>query len=186
MLSSSYPNQQNPLSRPHSNSSATVPPSSSSYQNKPPPPIPQPPQPLPLQARRRVSPHSNNANPNSSYTRNNHIPSASTQSYSIASPSQNYPGRSPPPNQPLATPAVGLSNNDLALFPLFKAVDKYGTGKLMENELRAALVNGDFTQFDPHTVRMMIRMFDHDRDGTIGFDEFWYAFSRRTFSTIFQ
>ena len=40
-----------------------------------------------------------------------------------------------------------------------------------------ALVNGDWTSFDPHTVRLMIRMFDTDGDGTIGFDEFWYDMS---------
>ncbi len=55
-----------------------------------------------------------------------------------------------------------------------------------------ALVNGDWTSFDPHTVRMMIRlvhtlilwlysaqpslsMFDLDRSGGISFDEFWYV-----------
>lgn len=47
-----------------------------------------------------------------------------------------------------------------------------GTGQLSEKELSAALVNGDWTSFDPQTVRMMIRMFDADRSGTIGFDEF--------------
>lgn len=47
-----------------------------------------------------------------------------------------------------------------------------GTGVLTEKELRAALVNGDWTSFDPHTVKMMIRMFDTDRSGTIGFEEF--------------
>lgn len=46
------------------------------------------------------------------------------------------------------------------------------TGQLSEKELSAALVNGDWTAFDPQTVRMMIRMFDSDRSGTIGFDEF--------------
>jgi len=51
-------------------------------------------------------------------------------------------------------------------------VDKDGTGNLTEKELRAALVNGDWTSFDPHTVKMMIRMFDTDRSGTIGFEEF--------------
>lgn len=56
--------------------------------------------------------------------------------------------------------------------PLFRAVDKDGTGQLSEKELSAALVNGDWTAFDPQTVRMMIRMFDSDRSGTIGFDEF--------------
>ena len=45
-----------------------------------------------------------------------------------------------------------------------------GTGQLSERELSAALVNGDWTAFDPHTVRMMIRMFDSDRSGTIGFN----------------
>lgn len=32
-----------------------------------------------------------------------------------------------------------------------------GTGHLSEQELGAALVNGDYTSFDPHTVKMMIR-----------------------------
>jgi len=43
---------------------------------------------------------------------------------------------------------------------------------LTEKELSTALVNGDWTSFDPQTVRMMIRMFDSDRNGSIGFDEF--------------
>jgi Ca2+-binding EF-hand superfamily protein len=47
-----------------------------------------------------------------------------------------------------------------------------GSGQLTEQELRAALVNGDWSSFDPHTVKMMIRMFDTDRSGSIGFDEF--------------
>ncbi len=53
-------------------------------------------------------------------------------------------------------------------------MDKTGTGQLGERELGNALVNGDYTHFDPHTVKMMIRMFDVDKSGTIGFDEFWY------------
>lgn len=51
-------------------------------------------------------------------------------------------------------------------------MDKSGTGQLTERELGKALVNGDFTQFDPHTVRMMIRMFDLDKSGSINFSEF--------------
>jgi Ca2+-binding EF-hand superfamily protein len=50
-----------------------------------------------------------------------------------------------------------------------------GSGQLSESELQAALVNGDWSRFDPHTVRMMIRMFDADRSGSINFDEFWYS-----------
>ncbi|KAL9063736.1 MAG: hypothetical protein Q9157_008105, partial [Trypethelium eluteriae] len=59
-----------------------------------------------------------------------------------------------------------------ALWPLFCQVDKDRSGQLSEKELRAALVNGDWSAFDVHTVRMMIRMFDVDRSGTIDFDEF--------------
>lgn len=47
-----------------------------------------------------------------------------------------------------------------------------GRGQLSEKELSAALVNGDWTAFDIQTVRMMIRMFDSDRNGTINFEEF--------------
>jgi hypothetical protein len=49
------------------------------------------------------------------------------------------------------------------------------SGELTEAELRTALVNGDWTPFDPHTVRMMIRMFDTNRSGSVNFDEFWYV-----------
>lgn len=33
-------------------------------------------------------------------------------------------------------------------------------------------MNGDYTAFDPHTTKMMLRLFDTDRSGTINFDEF--------------
>ncbi|CAM1507003.1 Fc.00g066440.m01.CDS01 [Cosmosporella sp. VM-42] len=114
-----------------------------------------------------------------------------SRSQSINSPT--FPGyghMSPPPNpgqrpmqhtrpaassRPPPTPAPdaqGGGGSDPTLLPLFRAVDKDGTGQLSERELSAALVNGDWTAFDPHTVRMMIRMFDSDRSGTIGFEEF--------------
>lgn len=51
-------------------------------------------------------------------------------------------------------------------------MDKNRNGQLSEAELSRALVNGDYTAFDEHTVKMMIRMFDTDRSGTINFDEF--------------
>ncbi|KAF3924908.1 Peflin [Orbilia brochopaga] len=93
------------------------------------------------------------------------------------------PNSSRPPPTPAPPPGA-----DPTLYPLFKAVDKDGGIPALSQhqsfytmimtvsqdikELRAALVNGDWTSFDPHTVRMMIRMFDTDRDGTIGFNEF--------------
>ncbi|KAJ1752015.1 DNA primase subunit pri2, partial [Coemansia sp. RSA 1821] len=54
----------------------------------------------------------------------------------------------------------------------FRAVDTDGSGQLDANELRQALVNGDWSQFSMDTVRLMIKMFDRDGNGTIGFDEF--------------
>ncbi|KAI9904930.1 hypothetical protein N3K66_001459 [Trichothecium roseum] len=80
--------------------------------------------------------------------------------------------RPPPQSRPPPTPSMDDSGSDPTLLPLFRAVDKNGTGQLSEMELSAALVNGDWTAFDPQTVRMMIRMFDSDRSGSIGFDEF--------------
>ncbi|KAH7023100.1 hypothetical protein EDB80DRAFT_878602 [Ilyonectria destructans] len=111
------------------------------------------------------------------------------RSPSTGQPAYGYGHMSPPPvqsggrppanyNRPAATsrppptPAPDASGSDASLLPLFRAVDKDGTGHLSERELSAALVNGDWTSFDPHTVRMMIRMFDSDRSGTIGFEEF--------------
>ncbi|EPE27206.1 EF-hand [Glarea lozoyensis ATCC 20868] len=117
--------------------------------------------------------------------------STSASGYAAASghgrppPAQQRP---PPVSRPPPSPAPP-NGADPALWPLFKAVDKdgrdpspdysvcisnlsVGSGQLSETELRAALVNGDWTAFDPHTVKMMIRMFDSDRSGLIGFEEF--------------
>ena len=60
------------------------------------------------------------------------------------------------------------SNNEMGL----SLTTTTGSGHLSENELSAALVNGDWTAFDPHTVTLMIRMFDTSRSGTISFQEF--------------
>lgn len=90
-----------------------------------------------------------------------------------APPSQ-YHNRPPIPEQqrpPTVAPPKDQNDRD-ALWPLFLQVDKDRSGQLSEEELRRALVNGDYTAFDPHTVKMMIRMFDTDRSGMINFDEF--------------
>ncbi|KAG9257958.1 uncharacterized protein F5Z01DRAFT_670615 [Emericellopsis atlantica] len=111
------------------------------------------------------------------------LPSQTRQSsshYGLSSPPAQASGHRPPPShnqpptssRPPASPSADGSASDPTLLPLFRAVDKDGTGQLSEKELSAALVNGDWTSFDPQTVRMMIRMFDTDRSGTIGFDEF--------------
>lgn len=55
---------------------------------------------------------------------------------------------------------------------LFDEVDRKKRGYLTERELSKALVNGDYTLFDAHTVRLMMKMFDRDGDGAIYFAEF--------------
>lgn len=97
-------------------------------------------------------------------------------------PPQNY-GHGPPPQGSHGRPATTYStpptpapprdgNDREALWRLFGAVDRDRSGNLTEAELKTALVNGDWSPFDPHTVRMMIRMFDTDRSGSVNFDEF--------------
>ncbi|KAF4627363.1 hypothetical protein G7Y89_g10794 [Cudoniella acicularis] len=132
---------------------------------------------------RRLSPQTQ---PPSKY---GHSSSSSGSNHGYASPPpSNHGYTSPPPgaynsrppqaqarpphvSRPPPSPAPP-NGADPALWPLFKAVDKDGSGQLSEKELRSALVNGDWSSFDPYTVKMMIRMFDTDRSGTIGFDEF--------------
>ncbi|PSN60848.1 EF-hand [Corynespora cassiicola Philippines] len=95
------------------------------------------------------------------------------QNYGQGPPPQGYHNRPPVQSRPPATPAPPRDGNDReALWRLFGAVDKDRSGQLTEAELRNALVNGDWSPFDAHTVRMMIRMFDTDRSGSVNFDEF--------------
>lgn len=94
-------------------------------------------------------------------------------SYGQGPPPPEYHNRPPIPEQQRPPTTAPRDPNDRdSLWPLFLQVDKDRTGQLTEAELQRALVNGDYTAFDQHTVRMMIRMFDTDRSGTINFDEF--------------
>lgn len=76
----------------------------------------------------------------------------------------------PQPPQPQAPPQPRQPRDDLRA--LFDSVDRNKTGYLTEAELSSALVNGDYSRFDPNTVRVMIRMFDRDNDGALHFREF--------------
>ncbi|KAF7846080.1 hypothetical protein BT93_L5316 [Corymbia citriodora subsp. variegata] len=108
--------------------------------------------------------------------RNNYTPSAPPANYGQGPPPSAYHNRPPIPQSqrpPTVAPGPPRDGNDRdALWPLFCQVDKDRSGQLSESSLRNALVNGDYTAFDVHTVRMMIRMFDTDRSGTINFEEF--------------
>ncbi|KAI0012149.1 hypothetical protein F4779DRAFT_569602 [Xylariaceae sp. FL0662B] len=102
-----------------------------------------------------------------------HPPSMTSPPPPTSGPRPAAHSRPPASSRPPPSPGPGLEGAaDPTLLPLFRAVDKDGGGQLSERELSAALVNGDWTAFDPQTVRMMIRMFDSDRSGTIGFEEF--------------
>lgn len=96
-------------------------------------------------------------------------------SYGQGPPPSGAHNRPPIPQQqrpPTVGPPPRDQNDRDGLWSLFMQVDKDRSGQLTENELRRALVNGDYTAFDPHTVKMMIRMFDTDRSGTVNFEEF--------------
>lgn len=81
---------------------------------------------------------------------------------------------------PASTSSLSLSSQSAAplapksvdLRALFDDVDRHKRGYLTERELSKALVNGDYSLFDAHTVRLMMKMFDRDGDGAIYFAEF--------------
>jgi len=70
------------------------------------------------------------------------------------------PARQPPPGA------------DPQLWQWFQTVDLDGSGAISAQELQRALINGDWTPFDLDTVKLLMTMFDSDRSGTIGFNEF--------------
>ncbi|KAG8738933.1 hypothetical protein FRC10_006319 [Ceratobasidium sp. 414] len=67
---------------------------------------------------------------------------------------------------------------DPQLWTWFSSVDsdRYGdvdrSGSISAPELQQALVNGDWSPFDLDTVKMLMSIFDTDRSGCIGFNEF--------------
>jgi len=78
------------------------------------------------------------------------------------------------PNQQGGSYSSGPSgyNGDPQLLQWFNAVDTDRSGSISVAELQAALVNGNWSKFDLDTVKMLMNIFDTDRNGTIGFQEF--------------
>ncbi|XP_042208302.1 programmed cell death protein 6-like isoform X2 [Homarus americanus] len=64
------------------------------------------------------------------------------------------------------------ADGKLSLRLLFFIVDKDRSGAIDARELQSALSNGNWTPFNPDTVRLMIGMFDKKGSGTITFEEF--------------
>ncbi|CAG0913128.1 unnamed protein product [Notodromas monacha] len=71
----------------------------------------------------------------------------------------------------MANPAAGMPDPRF-LADVFRRVDRDNSGAISAEELRSALSNGTWTPFSAETVRLMINMFDHDRSGTVNFNEF--------------
>lgn len=89
-------------------------------------------------------------------------------------------GQGPPPGYggygggfshqpPAAGPPPGA---DPMLWQWFNTVDTDRSGHISVHELQKALINGDWSPFDLDTCKLLMSIFDTDRSGTIGFNEF--------------
>ncbi|RDB25186.1 Programmed cell death protein 6 [Hypsizygus marmoreus] len=76
-------------------------------------------------------------------------------------------GFAPPPGNRGPPPGA-----DPQLWQWFQTVDTDRSGAITATELERALINGDWTPFDLDTVKLLMTIFDTDRSGTIGFNEF--------------
>ena len=85
-------------------------------------------------------------------------------------PQPGYPS-GPPQMAPHGMPAPP-PGADPTLWSWFITVDTDKSGQITANELKQALINGNWTQFNDETCRLMISMFDKDQSGTIDFSEF--------------
>ncbi|THU83479.1 EF-hand [Dendrothele bispora CBS 962.96] len=85
-------------------------------------------------------------------------------------------GQLPPPGAPggfaAGRPMGAPPGADPQLWNWFAAVDTDNSGHITAQELERALMNGDWSPFDIDTVKMLMSIFDTDRSGTIGFNEF--------------
>jgi len=88
-------------------------------------------------------------------------------------PAAGYGGYPPPSGAPGYRPPMGAPPGaDPQLWTWFSTVDTDHSGSINAHELERALINGDWTPFDLDTVKMLMSIFDTDRSGTIGFNEF--------------
>ncbi|XP_002733343.1 programmed cell death protein 6-like [Saccoglossus kowalevskii] len=114
------------------------------------------------------------------------------QAYGGAAPPQQAYGApqgygAPPPQQGYGgyPPGSGFSGGggfggapqpppgvDPSLWSMFQVVDQDKNGRITSDELRLALLNGNWSPFNPETCRLMIGMFDKNKDGTIDIHEF--------------
>lgn len=71
------------------------------------------------------------------------------------------------------SPAPPPAADSPDLYKLFLVANTSHSGTLSESELGSALVNADYTAFDPYTIKMMMRMFSGaPRQDFVTYDEF--------------
>eukprot|EP00095_Tigriopus_kingsejongensis_P007822 maker-scaffold204_size260821-snap-gene-1.41 protein:Tk07822 transcript:maker-scaffold204_size260821-snap-gene-1.41-mRNA-1 annotation:"Peflin" len=79
--------------------------------------------------------------------------------------------------RPPAFPGAAAPPVDPNIAQWFNAVDQDRSGSITAPELQKALVNGNWSHFSEEACRMMIDMFDRDRNGTINVYEFGHLFN---------
>ncbi|KAF9228601.1 EF-hand [Gyrodon lividus] len=101
----------------------------------------------------------------------NYVHRSHSHSYagSYASPHDHHSSSHSRPYSYQPAPPVGA---DPQLWQWFASVDTDGSGALSVTELQKALVNGNWSNFDLDTVKMLVNIFDGNRSGTIGFADF--------------
>jgi len=102
--------------------------------------------------------------------------------YGDRGPAPSHGGYGPPAGGPpsygagatpgFAQPRGPPPGSDPQLWSWFTSVDTDRSGAITAPELERALINGDWSPFDLDTVKLLMTMFDTDRSGTIGFNEF--------------
>jgi peflin len=68
--------------------------------------------------------------------------------------------------------ASGFAPTNPHALSLFMGVDQNRSGTVDVRELHLALTNGGWTQFSPKTTRLLMRMYDANRSGQLGYREF--------------
>merc|ERR1712141_411760 len=103
-----------------------------------------------------------------------------------APPGSGYNSNPPAQNGPSGTPGGGFPARgvyqhqpqvDPNVSRWFGAVDIDRSGQINANELRQALINGNYSHFSEEACHMMIDMFDKDSSGTINIQEFQQLFT---------
>lgn len=119
-----------------------------------------------------MSVHSSHGHHHHPHHHHHHDPNHSERSGSLAS-SRTYSSGGSVYGDRAYTSYVGPPPGaDPQLWQYFSAVNTDHSGAITVRELQNALVNGDWSHFDLDTVKMLMNMFDIDRSGTIGFNEF--------------